>query len=90
MNKLIFIEDIHKIRKDLYEDTKKMNLTNEAAFYNKQAEKLLKDWGIKLKKKLIIYLKLLDSERGKKDLSKLDSMTKERIRQALEKCARTL
>ncbi len=50
MNKLTFIEDIHKIREDLYEDTKEMNPKDEAAFYNKQAEKLLKDWGIKLKK----------------------------------------
>jgi len=50
MNKFALLEDIHKIREDLYEDTKKMDLTNEAAFYNKQAEKLLKDWGVKLKK----------------------------------------
>jgi len=50
MNKFALLEDIHKIREDLYKDTKKMDLTNEAAFYNKQAEKLLKGWGIKLKK----------------------------------------
>jgi len=50
MNKLTFIEDIHKTRKDLYEDTKKMDPKDEATFYNRQAEKLLKDWGIKLKR----------------------------------------
>ena len=50
MNKLTFIEDIHKTREDLYEDTKKMDPKDEATFYNRQAEKLLKDWGIKLKR----------------------------------------
>jgi len=50
MNKFTLLEDVHKIREDLYEDTKKMDSKDEAAFYNKQAEKLLKDWGIKLKR----------------------------------------
>ncbi|MEA1964886.1 MAG: hypothetical protein U9O41_07150 [Candidatus Aerophobetes bacterium] len=50
MNKFIFLEDIHKIREDLYEDTKKMDPKDEAVFYDKQAEKLLKEWGVKLKK----------------------------------------
>ncbi|MBA7490141.1 hypothetical protein ES702_00676 [subsurface metagenome] len=44
------LEDIHKIREELYEDTKKMNARDEAVFYNKEAEKLLKNWGIELRK----------------------------------------
>jgi len=51
MNKSDFIlEDIHKIREELYEETKKMDAKDEAAFYNKEAEKLLKNWGIELRK----------------------------------------
>ena len=44
------LEDIHKIREELYEDTKRMNAKDEAVFYNKEAEKLLKNWGIKIRK----------------------------------------
>ncbi len=44
------LEDIHKIREELYEDTKKMNAKDEAVFYNKEAEKLLKNWGIEIRK----------------------------------------
>ncbi|GAH50906.1 unnamed protein product [marine sediment metagenome] len=44
------LEDIHKIREELYEDTKKMDAKDEAIFYNKEAEKLLKNWGIELRK----------------------------------------
>jgi len=44
------LEDIHKIREELYEDTKRMNVNDEAVFYNKEAEKLLKNWGIKIRK----------------------------------------
>jgi len=44
------LEDVHKIRKELYEDTKKMDAKEEAIFYNKEAEKSLKNWGIELSK----------------------------------------
>jgi hypothetical protein len=44
------LEDIHKIREELYEDTKKMDAEDEAIFYNKEAGKLLKNWGIELRK----------------------------------------
>jgi len=37
------LEDIDKIREELYKDTKKMNAKDEAVFYNKEAEKLLKN-----------------------------------------------
>lgn len=51
MNESDFIlEDIHKIREELYKETKKMDAKDEAAFYNKEAEKLLKNWGIELRK----------------------------------------
>lgn len=51
MNESDFIlEDIHKIREELYKETKKMDAKDEAAFYNKEAGKLLKNWGIELRK----------------------------------------
>lgn len=44
------LEGIHKIREELYEETKKMDAKDEAIFYNKEAEKFLENWGIELRK----------------------------------------
>jgi len=42
--------EIHKIREELYQDTRKMNAKDEPIFCDKEAEKLLKNWGIELRK----------------------------------------
>ena len=44
------LDETHEIRENLYNETKGMKSDEEAKFYNEKAEKLLKAWGIKLKK----------------------------------------
>lgn len=43
------LDEIHEIREDLFNKTKDMSPEEEAKFYNREAKRLLKEWGIELK-----------------------------------------